>query len=167
MTTVDELEQRLQRLEDESALRSLLARYSFNADLARSRAYVALYAPDGAIEIDNEHRFEGEENLLLKFITGVTHRTIEGRCQHVTSGPIAFYIDGDDAEAESYSLVLVKEGDIPNAVTGLTMPDIRVFTANFNHWKFRRIDGAWRIVERRLRPIGSPDASEVITRTTS
>lgn len=96
----------------------------------------------------------------------VGHRSIEGRCQHFTHGPLIFYIDGDEAEAEGYSLVLVREGTIENPLSGQLLPDIRVYTASLNHWTFRRIDGDWKIVERIVRPIGPKAPTQVISRTT-
>jgi hypothetical protein len=166
MPTIEELERRLQLLEDERELRTLLARYSFNADLGRSREYTALYLEDGAIDTGVQ-RFDGQEDILWKFITGAGHRGLEARgVQHFTTGPLIFYIDGDEAEAEGYSLVLVKEGEVRNQVNGAMLPEIGVYTSNFNHWRFRRLEGEWRIVERFIRPIGSQERWDVITRTT-
>ena len=137
MTTLEELEKRVQALEDERSLRELLARYAFNADLGRSEAYVALYAEDGAI--DGAHaRHEGREELL-RFITGKGHKSIEGRCQHFNCGPDILYIDGDEAVAEGYSFLLLREGSSHDSVTGLTFPVLTVQHGLFNH---RRVVGS-------------------------
>ena len=165
MEDIAEISRRLGVLEDERSLRALLTRYAFNADLGRSREYAALYAEDGAIDVYGS-RYEGQDDILMKFITGVGHRSIEGRCQHFTQGPLIFNINGDQAEAEGYSLVLVREGSIPNPLSGQLMPDIRVYTASLNHWRFARINGDWKIVERIVRPIGDDAPAEVISRIT-
>jgi hypothetical protein len=163
-TSIEELERRLRVLEDERELRTLLARYSFNADLGRSREYTRLYTEDGAIDLGPQPagvhrstpaRYEGHDDILFKFITGRAHRSIEGESQHHTTGPLVFSIDGDDATGEGYSFVLVRR---PEGVV--------VFTANFNRWTFRRVDGQWKIAERVVRAIGSEEIHDVINRTT-
>jgi hypothetical protein len=173
MMEVEDLERRVRRLEDESSLRALLCRYSFNADLGRSRDYVDLYTEDGAVDIVQPNpldgrpdtvRFEGHEELLVKFITGIGHRNIEGRCQHYMREPLILYIDGDVAEAEGYSFVLAVEGP-----SGSTRQDegrriIEFVTAAFNHWRFRRVGLEWKIVEFISRPIGSEYAQEITSK---
>jgi hypothetical protein len=162
--SIEELERRLRLLEDERELRTLLARYSFNADLGRSREYTELYTEDGAIDLGPQPagvnrtgpvRYEGHEDILLKFITGRAHRSIEGDSQHHTLGPLVINVEGDDATGEGYSFVLVRHPE-----------GVLVHTANFNRWTFRRVDGEWKIAERVVRAIGSDQIHDVITRTT-
>jgi hypothetical protein len=157
MGTIEELEARVKVLEDERELRRLLTRYAFNADLGRSREYANLYLEDGAIDVNV--RYEGREQILWKFITGPGHKSLEGHCQHWTQGPLYFYIHGDEAEAEGYSLVLLRHGESLPA-------NISIFTASFSHWRFRRVDGEWRIVERIVRAIGTEEVPGLATRTT-
>jgi hypothetical protein len=162
------LEARLRRLEDESELRDLLARYAFYADTGRSREWVALFTEDGAIDLgDTVHamststaptgysrraRFEGHEQLLLDFITALPHRRVEHRsAHHTTSGPLRFDIEGDDARAYGYSVMVTRN----EVGFGLEMTAM-------NRWTFRRVDGQWRIVERRMRPIGTPEAGTLL-----
>jgi len=164
--TIEELERRLRLLEDERELRSLLSRHCFNADLGRSRAYAELYADDGAIDLGtmaadhryrrNPVRFVGREQILFDFITGRTHRNIEGDSQHHTTGPHVFYIEGDSATAEGYSFVLVRRPE-----------GIEVYSASFNRWTFQRSGGQWKIAERFARAIGTEESWDVITRTAS
>jgi hypothetical protein len=150
---LEELERRLQVLETERELRSVLARYSFTADLGQSQAWVDLFTEDGAYDLGptgpTAGRFEGPDGLR-RVILGPGHKGIEGSCQHWTTGPLVFDIGADCATAEGYSAVLVQRE------TG-----IEVWTAGFNRWTFARVDGAWKIVERFRRPIGSPDQQEV------
>jgi hypothetical protein len=162
MVTTAELLQRVQVLEDERELRELMATYAFHADLGASRAWVELFTEDGAVDLGDtvsamtggapppgypgSPRFQGSEQLLLDFITALPHRRIEGRSQHHTVGPVVFRIDGDEATARGYSLVITRRD-----------AELAIEAANFNRWRFRREQGRWRIVERAMRPIGSQE----------
>ena len=151
------LEERVQQLEDERELRELLARYSFNADLGRHREYSELYTEDGAIDLRGQgmERYEGRESILNDFISGPRASSRVGKAFH-HAAPTVFHIDGNTAEAEGYSLMWVLQDD--GAVT--------VANANYSHWKFRRVNGTWYIVERDVRLLGADDAAAMFTRTT-
>jgi hypothetical protein len=41
----------------------------------------------------------------------------------------------------------------------------RIEAANFNRWTFRRVEGRWKIVERRMRPIGSEETASIFETT--
>jgi hypothetical protein len=41
----------------------------------------------------------------------------------------------------------------------------RIEVAASNRWTLRRVDGQWCIAERRIRPIGSPEAAELLGTT--
>lgn len=167
----DSLAARLQRLEDERELRELLSRYGFTADLGRSREYVDLYTEDGSINLgdgrDSQGSFVGHEKLM-EFILGKPHKCIEGYAQHhAITGPVIFHIDGDEAVAEGYSLVIVQSDVATRQVRSCfsVAPEINVAGANFNRWAFRREGGRWRIVERLNRSIGTPEIHDVIVRS--
>jgi SnoaL-like domain len=162
MVTIEDLARRVQVLEDERELRALMATYAFHADLGSSRAWVELFTEDGAVDLGDtvtamtggspppgypaSPRFQGSEQLLLDFITALPHRRIEGRSQHHTVGPLVFDIGGDESTARGYSLVITRRDT-----------DLAIEAANFNRWRFRRVDGRWKIVERAMRPIGSQE----------
>jgi hypothetical protein len=48
---VKELEARIQKIEDDKAIRELLARYGYTADQGRGEAYVELYTDDGVLDM--------------------------------------------------------------------------------------------------------------------
>jgi SnoaL-like domain len=163
-----DLAARVRRLEDERDIRALLAHYAFNADLGRSRAWVELFTEDGAVDLGEtvdamsgaaaphgypaRPRFVGHEELLLDFITALPHRRVERRSQHHTAGgPLVVEVDGDEATASGYSLLITRDTDA-----------FRIEVAAFNHWMLRRVDGTWRIAERRIRPIGSAEAADIL-----
>jgi hypothetical protein len=149
---VARLEARIEELEDDRAIRELLARYAYNADGCRDEAYVQLYTEDGAMDLSggqgNVRRWQGHE-ALREFITDTTgHQApgFYGRAMHVQGNNVVTHIDGDDAIVNSYSIVLA--GD-PNGG-----PKISLFSAGNNQWTLKKQGGKWLIKERRRRHIG-------------
>jgi hypothetical protein len=163
LATLEDLERKVQLLEDERALRSLLARLAFNADLGRTQEYVNLFTESGVI--DGAQRYEGQRDIAQRFMPSEGRRSMEGRCQHFNQGQLVFYIDGDSAEAEGYSFVLIKESSTVDELGVAAAPSIQVYAGNFNHWRFGRVEGEWRIVERLVRPLASQEAADVLART--
>src|SRR5947209_3082506 len=113
------LEARLQEVEDDRAIRELLSRYGYWADMGRDQDYVDLYTEDGAMNLGGGsadryggiRRWEGHRELM-EFITDPKgHKAICGRCMHVQGNNLSTYIKGDEAIAESYSIVLVHDAD--------------------------------------------------------
>ena len=90
---IAELEGRLQRVEDDRAIRELLARYGFNADMGRSEAFVSLYTDDGAIDISIDRRWEGHAGLM-EFITGA--RGAVGRSMHALGNNLVTHINSNN-----------------------------------------------------------------------
>ena len=150
------LEERVQQLEDERELRDLLARYSFNADLGRTKEYSELYTDDGAIDLRDMglERYEGKDSILKDFISAPAAADVAGRSFH-HAAPTVFHIDGDDATGEGFSTLLYLADDGSMAVVH----------ANYSHWTFRREGGEWKIVERDIRLIGSPEASTMFRKS--
>jgi hypothetical protein len=153
---LDALERRVRELEDERALRELLTRYSFGADVFRGPEWVDLFTEDGLYDLGGANvdgaysgRFAGPADLLA-LITG-PGMPPAGRAQHF-HGPMTFDIDGDEASAESYSITY--QLDEHNAC--------EVYCLGFNRWRFRRADGHWRIAERQRRELGAGAQDEVI-----
>jgi hypothetical protein len=151
------VEERVQALEDERELRDLLSRYSFNADLGRTAEYAELFTDDGVIDLRDMGlpRYEGRQAILNDFISGPAKRRAGVAFHH--AAPTVFYIDGDLAEGEGYSLMFVLEED----------GAVLIRNANYSHWSFARVDGEWKITERNIRLLGSPEASRIFSRTTS
>jgi hypothetical protein len=153
---LDALERRVRELEDERALRDLLTRYSFGADVFRGPDWVELFIEDGVYDLGGANvegaysgRFAGRADLLA-LITG-PGMPPAGRAQHF-HGPMRFDVDGDEASAESYSITY--QLDEQNAC--------EVYCLGFNRWRFRRAGGHWRIAERHRRELGAGAQDEVI-----
>jgi hypothetical protein len=142
------LEARLRVLEDEKAIREVIADYAFFADSGQHDEWVSNFTADGTIELVGREatgtypevaRWTGRGELREFIDDPRVHMTLEGRCMHLTTGNLRSRIDGDDAVAETYYVVLVKEGD-----------SIVVANGGFTRLQLRRVDGQWRI-QRRLR----------------
>lgn len=151
------LEARVRELEDERAIREVLARYGFTADTCRDEAYVDLYTDDGAIDLviaDQQMypgvvRFEGKDELR-RFIAdpGAHHRPgFYGRSMHLMGNNVAMRVEGDRAVANSYSMTM--QADPEQVVDILSVAN--------NQWQLERVDGRWLIKERRRREIGSEE----------
>ena len=159
--TLQEIERRLQALEDERDIRRVLVRYGFNADLGRSEAYAELFTEDGVLDLQpgliEPSRYVGHDELLT-MITGPAHKAIEGHCQHQMEGPpMIVYVDGDSAVAEGYSITYVREED----------GTAQVLMNSFNRWTLKRTEGDWKIRECYRRPMGSEGQADVFKRTLS
>jgi hypothetical protein len=165
------LEDRLQQLEDDRAIRELLASYGFNADQGRAEAYVDMYTEDGALDLsrgapwaqkeggsvpDEERedevviRFEGQE-ALRGFITDPDgHKRLEGRCLHFMGNNLKTRINGEQAVAESYNLTLLRREN-----------EFVLFNAAVNRWTLRKVDGQWRIKECKRRRPGTAEFGDI------
>jgi uncharacterized protein (TIGR02246 family) len=150
MTDQADLERRLCLVEDELALRGLLAAYAFAADRNDGEAWLALFANDAFMDIAGMGRFEGRQ-ALRELIDELLSHNADGAHQHHPTGPIVFEIDGDRAAAYSYSLV----------VSVMPTSPVSISSASFSRWEFRREGGRWRVAGRTIQPL-TPDSIPAI-----
>lgn len=166
LAKVENLTKRVRALEDEREIRELLSRYGYNADAGRDEAYLDLFTEDGAYDISmgESHsayptivRFEGRD-ALRDFIKDprAHHRPDYYRQSlHVQGNNVVVHVEGDSAVVNSYSIVL-RRSDASAAY---------LHAAGTNRWLLERVDGSWRIKERRRREIGHPDIDENLSAT--
>lgn len=134
---------RLTRLEDIEAIRTLIASYGPLADAGDAAGVAALWEDDGEYDVGGYGAARGRA-AIAALIDSETHRQLmtEG-CAHVLA-PHRIEVDGDEAFAEGYSMVLHYRGD-----------GLAVWRASTNHWWFaRQTGGGWRTTRRVNRPIG-------------
>jgi hypothetical protein len=148
------LEARVQELEDDRAIRELLARYGFTADNCKDEEFVNLFTDDGVMNLtasgDTDRDGKGVilwrgKDELLKFITDPGNHQRPGRYgkwMHVTADNLVTHVNGDEAIANSYSVVFLGEGGV------------QLVSAGNNQWHLQRVDGRWLIKERRRRQLG-------------
>lgn len=159
---LDEVERRLVDLEDERAIRELLTRYGFVMDVGSVDDFVALFTPDGAVDLAMgssygefavTRRWEGSEQLhqYLADPEGLWDKSWYGNVMHVQGNNVEIAIDGDVASARSYALsVIFREAKV------------QLIGASANRWRFRKVDGAWRIRERVFRPVAHEEFAAML-----
>jgi hypothetical protein len=150
--TVATLRERVAELEDDRAIRDLLAAYGYTADNCQDEAFVDLYTDDGAIKVsanakaraafgDTEWVIWYKKDGIRQFIThpkGHHNPALYGKSMHLQGNNLTTEIDGDEAVARGYQVAIVSD----EAGT-------RVLSAGNNTWQLRKVDGQWRIKERR------------------
>lgn len=146
-----ELERRLQRAEDQLEIQNLLMSYGPLVDSATAEPAGALWEPGGGYSFTlpdgGTKRLEAPGEIAGMYGWPGHIDLVNTGCAHLTATP-KITVDGDDAQAVGYSVVILKE-------------DERWFLwrAAVNHWTLKRTAEGWRIVERVNRALdGSPES---------
>jgi hypothetical protein len=124
-----------QRVEDQLAIRELVARYNYAIDEGRPEEWVATFVPDGTFESSALGKHTGPEALLTfakGYIAAVTGR-------HCTSD-FVIDIDGDEARSRCY-LIAVNNAAAPIISATAVYEDV-----------LRRTPDGWRFVHRKVTP---------------
>jgi len=159
MATLAELEAKIKKLEvrmteaeDERAIRELLARYGYTADVCKDKEYVDLFTEDGVMDTVTQSyqgnpRWEGKMRIAEFIADPKGHHLPDkyGKRMHVQGNNVACHIKGDEAVVNSYSIVLLRKGD-----------QVVLDGAGNNQWKMKKIAGKWYFRERRRRLVGGP-----------
>jgi hypothetical protein len=157
---ISALEARLSDVEDDIAVRELIVRHDYCLDAMRDEEWLSLWTEDGAYDLlstltypDGSVRTVAKvwhgPDQLRQFISDpeVHHRPgFYGHSMHMASQEMMVNVDGDTATATSYSLLLQESDGAISILSG----------AN-SRWKLQRVDGAWRLHERRRRQVGSAE----------
>jgi hypothetical protein len=146
------LEARVRALEDDRAIRDLLARYGFTADNCQDDAFVDLYTDDGRIKVAASSKAREnfgvdewieyqDRNGIRTFIThpkGHHSPALYGKSMHLQGNNLVIHVRGDEAVASGYQVAIAVDDN-----------GTRVLSAGNNEWQLCRVDGQWRIKERR------------------
>ncbi|WP_199255550.1 nuclear transport factor 2 family protein [Mycolicibacterium mengxianglii] len=132
------LERRVQQLEDERAVATLLASYGPLVDAGESVAAAQLWAVDGTYDVD-DWSMNSRAEICAMVESGGHQGLVERGCCHLL-GPAVVTVTGDDAVAVCESVLLVRRSDGRG---------YSVARAGANHFRLRREDGRWQIVQRR------------------
>lgn len=140
------LERHLQQLEDERDVARVIAAYGPLVDSGRAESVAALWEPDGVYDVD-ELLMAGHEQISAMVRSPQHQQWINGGCAHVV-GPPHVTVDGDEARAVCYSLMVVhRDGSFV----------LRRATAN--HWRLRRSENGWHVTVRTSRVLdGRPES---------
>ena len=151
MSTLAELEKRLQRIEDERAIERLIASYGPLVDAGEADSTAALWATDGSYDVD-EWLMRGRDDVAAMVRSDAHQGLIRRGCCHFL-GPAVVTVDGDDAVAVCESVLLIRRDDGYVAAR-----------AGANHFRLHRTDGRWEIVVRTTRALdGSAEPRELLS----
>lgn len=149
------LAERVQRLEDARAIRQLIDLNWFLADAGPAEAFVALYTEDCVIDLgrlvtpERDTIVEGHAGVHARY-TDHAHSQWEGKSHHVSAGPEAILVHGDEARALTYAMTTMLIDGSP-----------KMILVGFNFWRLRRGAGRWRISHRWARRLGDGDNLEL------
>jgi hypothetical protein len=165
-TRIDELEQRIARLEDFIALYQALSTYGPSVDSMEIDEAVHLWEEDGIYDLGDgiPELDEGRGNLFLRghneirsMLESPLHKDkfVKGGCAHVMSLPL-LHIDGDRAVGIGYHRVFA-HGEDGTEVARLVA----------SRWEWRRQEsGDWKAVRRTHRLLDGRESSRALLRET-
>jgi SnoaL-like domain len=155
-----ELERRLGALEDDKAVRELIVRHDYCFDTMRDDDWLELWTGDGVYDLLSTlhypdgsvgtvaQRWQGPEELRQFIANPETHHRpgFYGHSMHMAGQEMVVHVDGDHATATSYSLLFQEvEGSLS------------ILSGANSAWTLRRVDGVWKLRERRRRQVGTPE----------
>jgi ketosteroid isomerase-like protein len=144
---LDDLNRRVQALEDELAIHRVIVRYGLAVDIGDADGAADTFTEDTVYDVD-VGLMRGRDGVR-QMVRSERHQNMVGRCAHQI-GPAVVEINGDRAEATGYSRVyLHKDGAI------------QIYRVSFNHWQLQRRNGQWQIAHRTTRLLGHDDARRV------
>lgn len=136
-TTADDIEHRLRRLEDESAIQRLIMTYGPAADAGLATLAAGGWLEDGVYDWDADrepHQGRGTVEAMLQ--SDAHHDLIDAGVAHF-GGPLLVEVDGDRATALNYSLIMRRE-------------EKRFFLWRVSavRWDLERSGSSWRVRRR-------------------
>ena len=134
---LEELQERVARLEDESAIQRLVMSYGPSADAGLAGSAAALWSDDGEYDWDaGAEPLRGAQALQSMLSGGAHRRLIDDGAAHF-SGPLLIELDGDRATALNYSLVMRRDGE-----------RYYLWRVSAVRWDLRRQSEGWRVTKR-------------------
>jgi ketosteroid isomerase-like protein len=157
---IEALREKIQLLEDKEAIREVVYRYGYTADLGRYDDFVHTLTEDcvwrasGAVEPGTGRArmsvFNGRDEALSA-VSGPGHTALVHSEQHLLTNLI-IHVDGDTATAI---------GHLALTVTTRWAGAFGLGTCRMMSLAFRRVDGQWLISEIEFRETGGPYVTEM------
>jgi len=132
------LENRLKRLEDEAQIRALISRYGRAIDRGERASLAAIFSSDAKVDYGKDV-FVGDGSTFVPAVLDIQAQMV--RTQHLI-GQTVLNQSLSTAKAETYSQaihIVERNGDYFEFATGSRYLD-----------KLAKIEGKWRIVERKV-----------------
>jgi SnoaL-like domain len=148
-TTAEELLGRVRRLEDEAEITRLLLSYGPAADAGLTAFAGQLWLDDGVYDWDAEgepHRGSAAVDAMLQ---GDGHQGLISRGVAHFGGPPLITLDGDQATAVNYSLVMRREPE---------QDRFFLWRVSAVRWDVERVGGRWRVRRRTNRLLDASGA---------
>jgi hypothetical protein len=146
----DDLQRRLQRLEDEREISRLIASYGPSVDSGHADSAASLWAIDGTYDVEG-WRMDSRDDVHAMVSSKSHQDLVANGCCHFL-GPCVVTVTGEVAVALCESLVLLRRDD-----------EYVVWRAAANHFELNRMDGEWKIVVRTSRLLnGNPEAHALL-----
>ena len=108
---LEELQERLRRLEDESAITRLIMSYGPAADACLASFAGALWLEDGVYDWDADGKPHEGSAAVAAMLEGDHHRGLVAQGVGHFAGPPLIDVDGDHATVLTYSLIMRRESD--------------------------------------------------------
>jgi hypothetical protein len=131
------LQERVRRLEDESAITKLVMSYGPAADAGLTSFAGQLWLEDGVYDWDADgepHQGSAGVDAMLQ---SDGHQGLIGRGVAHFGGPLLLELDGDRATALNYSLIMRREQD-----------RFFLWRVSAVRWDVERVDSQWRVRRR-------------------
>lgn len=142
------LERRVAQLEDQLGVLQVTSAYGPLVDAGLAEEVAALWEPDGTYDYDTDARpLRGREAIAAMVRSDAHQRFIHEGCGHVV-GPPTIHVDGDEATATCYSLLVRRDVDGSG---------YRVARLSANRWELRRGEHGWRVTRRTNRLLDGRD----------
>ncbi|MBT8138785.1 MAG: nuclear transport factor 2 family protein [Gammaproteobacteria bacterium] len=164
------LEQRITALEDELAVRNVVASYGMAVDAGDNDTAVACHTPEARYVVSsptsgrdintidndaqalptNDLQMQGRE-AIAAMLDSPLHQSMLPNCAH-TVGPVHVAVQGDSAVVKGYSRLYLREGD-----------DFRLLRVAVNRWELIKVGENWLIDCRESRLVGEPEAQVLLS----
>ena len=144
---LDDLNRRVQALEDELAIHRVIVRYGLAVDIGDADAAANTFTEDAVYDVD-VGLMRGRAGVR-QMVRSERHQNMVGHCAHQI-GPAVVEIHGNRAVATGYSRVYLH-----------TDGAIKVYRVSLNHWQLERSNGEWLIAHRTTRLLGHAEARRV------
>jgi hypothetical protein len=133
----DELQMRLSRLEDQAAITQLVLSYGPAADAGLASFAGQLWLEDGIYDWDADGEPHRDCDGVEAMLESDGHRGLMARGVAHFGGPPVIDIQGDQATALNYSLIMRNEGD-----------RFYLWRVSAVRWDLQRVDSRWRVGRR-------------------
>jgi ketosteroid isomerase-like protein len=150
-----DLEERVQRLEDQLAIYQVVCSYGYAADGCNAEVLGEIYAEDGVYQVNDSSTYVGR-GAVQGIVDSPGHLAlVSGGAAHMSTLPFVV-IDGDRAVATCHTMVPRRAADASYVIARLSASRIELE---------RGADGRWRITHRTNQQLdGDPLGRQMLAR---